>query len=220
MALLVEESGKAASAFLKPREAGGPPRRRRLGDETQGHVHDLRPGRRTVVDAIPAGLVGRRRRCRRNSSIFGRIPAPLTGGAAPTGAPEPPADKRFAAPEWRDIPVFDFLRQAYLLTSDWANDARRRGRRSIRDTRTSARFYLRQICERAVAVELRRHQPGTAAGDVRAERRESRARHADAGRGHRGRQRRPQGPPERSDARSSSASTWRRRPARSCSATN
>ncbi|CAN7224942.1 class I poly(R)-hydroxyalkanoic acid synthase [Phenylobacterium sp. LjRoot225] len=31
-------------------------------------------------------------------------------------------DKRFAAPEWQDNPVFDVIKQSYLLSSNWMNE--------------------------------------------------------------------------------------------------
>jgi polyhydroxyalkanoate synthase len=40
---------------------------------------------------------------------------PLSGDQKPRG------DKRFAAPEWTENPVFDVMRQSYLITSDWLN---------------------------------------------------------------------------------------------------
>lgn len=44
----------------------------------------------------------------------------------PGEAPEPqvaptPGDRRFSAPEWAESPVFDYLRQAYLLNADYLN---------------------------------------------------------------------------------------------------
>ena len=33
-----------------------------------------------------------------------------------------PRDKRFAAPEWSENPVFDVMRRSYLLSSTWLND--------------------------------------------------------------------------------------------------
>ena len=51
--------------------------------------------------------------------------------------------------------------------------------------------------QRARAVELRPDQSGAAPRDARVERREPRARHAHARRGHQGRRRRPQDPPVR-----------------------
>ena len=36
-------------------------------------------------------------------------------------APAPSKDKRFKDPAWSENPVFDMMRQSYLLTSDWMN---------------------------------------------------------------------------------------------------
>ena len=47
----------------------------------------------------------------------------LGGGGAPAGeksalAEKADKDRRFAAPEWRDNPLFDTIRQTYLLVSE------------------------------------------------------------------------------------------------------
>ena len=39
---------------------------------------------------------------------------------APGGQPDP-KDKRFADPEWSSNQFFDFVKQAYLLTTHWAD---------------------------------------------------------------------------------------------------
>jgi len=44
------------------------------------------------------------------------------GEAVDPIASPPKGDKRFAAPEWSDNPVFDTIKQSYLLTSEWLND--------------------------------------------------------------------------------------------------
>ena len=80
--------------------------------------------------------------------------------------------------------------------------------------RDKAQFYLRQVTGGAVALQLRRHQPGASAHDARRKRREPGAGAEDAGRGHRGRARQPAHAPGRRARASSSASTWPRRPAR------
>jgi polyhydroxyalkanoate synthase len=58
-----------------------------------------------------------------------------------------PKDRRFADSEWRSNTYFDFLKQAYLLASDWAN-------RVVQDTkgvdahmRQKAEFFLRQLID-------------------------------------------------------------------------
>jgi polyhydroxyalkanoate synthase len=44
-------------------------------------------------------------------------------GEAPAAVVEPGrGDKRFADPEWSDNPLFDVMKQSYLLTSNWLND--------------------------------------------------------------------------------------------------
>lgn len=77
----------------------------------------------------------------------------LEGGARPPGqAAEPrPAgnDKRFKDEGWSNNPIFDFVRQAYLLTSEYAQ--RSSGRVQGLDAHTQAQvaFYLRQWLDAA-----------------------------------------------------------------------
>ena len=55
------------------------------------------------------------------------------------------ADKRFSDAEWRDNPFFDFIKQAYVLTSRWADDLVNRADELEPHDRDKARFYLRQV---------------------------------------------------------------------------
>ncbi|HUZ92357.1 MAG TPA: class I poly(R)-hydroxyalkanoic acid synthase [Methylocella sp.] len=59
--------------------------------------------------------------------------------------PYQPSDKRFSAPEWRESPFFDFLRQAHAIISTWAEDLVQRSNGVDPHTRDKARFYLRQV---------------------------------------------------------------------------
>jgi polyhydroxyalkanoate synthase subunit PhaC len=59
-------------------------------------------------------------------------------------APEP-TDKRFADPEWRTNPYFDFIKQAYVLTTRWADDLVKRADELEPHTREKAGFYLKQV---------------------------------------------------------------------------
>jgi len=63
---------------------------------------------------------------------------------APLAAPDL-ADKRFSDAEWRDNPFFDFIKQAYVLTSRWADDLVNRADELKPHDRDKARFYLRQV---------------------------------------------------------------------------
>ena len=69
----------------------------------------------------------------------------MSGQAAePVVAPEP-GDARFRDPEWTENPYFDFWKQSYLVTTQWAEKAL--GETSGLDERTKQRaeYYLRQI---------------------------------------------------------------------------
>ncbi len=59
--------------------------------------------------------------------------------------PYDPLDKRFAAPEWRESPFFDFLRQTHSIVSHWAEDLVRHASDVDPHVRDKAKFYLRQI---------------------------------------------------------------------------
>src|SRR5690606_32705109 len=67
-------------------------------------------------------------------------------GTAPPGAVEPDrGDKRFLDPEWGRNAFFDFLKQAYLVTSRWAGDLAERADGLDEHTRHKASFYVKQI---------------------------------------------------------------------------
>ena len=56
-----------------------------------------------------------------------------------------PHDRRFRDPDWQKNPIFDFLKQAYLITSQWALDLVSNADGVDDHTRRKARFYVEQI---------------------------------------------------------------------------
>jgi len=62
----------------------------------------------------------------------------------PLAAPEP-SDNRFKDPEWSKDPYFDFWKQAYLLTTHWAENLLRQTEGLNDATRQKAEWHLRQI---------------------------------------------------------------------------
>ncbi len=54
-------------------------------------------------------------------------------------------DNRFRDPEWNENPFFDFCKQAYLLSVNWAEDLVRNAEGVEETTRRRAYFYLTQI---------------------------------------------------------------------------
>ena len=137
--------------------------------------------------------------------------------AAPAAEPEP-RDRRFLDPDWSENPFFDFLKQLYLVTRRWASDLVEQAEGVDEHTRHKAGFYSADR-QRALAVEFHPHQSRAVARDACLQRREPRARHAHAGRGHQGGRRRAEVRQTDHATPSSSARTSPRRRARSSSAT-
>jgi polyhydroxyalkanoate synthase len=142
LARLIEEGGKALAAYMKPREEG------KIKPELSDDMVDLV---RTVGQVSEYWLSDPARAMELQTSL-GRAYLDLWAGAVKrlAGEPAPPSiapdpkDKRFADPEWSQNQFFDFLKQAYLLSAQWAE-------RLVKDaelephTRQKAEFYIKQI---------------------------------------------------------------------------
>ncbi|TMJ37695.1 MAG: class I poly(R)-hydroxyalkanoic acid synthase [Alphaproteobacteria bacterium] len=114
---MMEEGGKALAAYLKPREEG-----RR--DDQYAEIVDVV---KTIGQVTDYWLRDPQRALELQSSL-GKAYLDLWANAVkrmageqvqPVAAPDP-KDKRFADPEWSSNQFFDFLKQAYLLTVQWA----------------------------------------------------------------------------------------------------
>jgi polyhydroxyalkanoate synthase subunit PhaC len=142
IARMMEEGGKALAAYLKPREEG------RVDEQyaevtdvvkTLGHVADywLRDPQRALEVQSSLGKA--------YLDLWGNAVKRMTGEAVTPIATPDPRDKRFSDPEWSSNQFFDFLKQAYLLTVNWAE-------RLVHDAKGidphilhKADFYVRQI---------------------------------------------------------------------------
>ena len=142
LARIVEEGGKALAAYIKPREEG------KIKNEMADDITDMV---KTVGQVAEYWLADPTRAVELQASL-GRAYLDLWAGAVKrmTGEPaEPsvkpdPKDKRFADPDWSQNQFFDFLKQAYLLTAQWA-DHLVKGAQIDEHTRQKADFYVRQI---------------------------------------------------------------------------
>jgi len=143
LARLIEESGRAVAAYLKPREQG-----RNSGElaeevtevvKTLGHVAEY-----WLVD--PQRAVELQTRLgKAYLDLWASAVKRLAGeDIAPVATPAT-SDKRFADPEWTQNQFFDFLKQAYLLTARWADNLVSDAANLDPHTRQKAEFYVRQI---------------------------------------------------------------------------
>jgi polyhydroxyalkanoate synthase len=69
----------------------------------------------------------------------------LAGEDAPPVVEPAPRDKRFQDPEWKNNQFFDFVKQAYLLTTQCANELVKNSDGLDPHTRKKAEFYVQQI---------------------------------------------------------------------------
>src|SRR5262249_53599177 len=142
IARIMEEGGKAMAAYLKPREEG------RVDDQ----YSEVADWVKTLNQVADYWLRDPQRAIELQSSL-GKAYLDLGANAVkrmagedvtPVAAPDP-RDKRFADPEWSTNQFFDFLKQAYLLTVQWANRLVREAEGLDPHTLQKAEFYVRQI---------------------------------------------------------------------------
>jgi len=143
MAQFVEEAGKATAAYLKPleqKDGGAPP--------PDGVAEIVR----TLGQVAEAWMVDPQKAMEAQSKLgatffdlWGATLKRMQGEEAPPVAKPEPRDVRFADPEWSQNPVFDFLKQAYLITSRWADTLVENAEGIDEPTRHKARFYVKQL---------------------------------------------------------------------------
>jgi polyhydroxyalkanoate synthase subunit PhaC len=143
VARMVEQGGRALAAYLKAHEG------RRAGQENTDLVTDAV---KTLSRVLQYWLADPQRALALQA-MLGKSYLDLWASAAKrlTGEPVGPVaapdarDKRFSDPEWSSNQFFDFLKQGYLLTTDWANHLVKNAEGLDPHTRQKAEFYVRQI---------------------------------------------------------------------------
>lgn len=147
LARMVEQAGKAASAWVEPREKG------EVRDHVAEPVTDMV---KTFSKLTEYWLSDPQRALEAQTQLFAGYmnvwANAITKATTPAGTeatdesvkPER-GDKRFQDPEWSKNAFFDFLKQAYLITSRWASDLVERADGLDEHTRHKASFYMKQV---------------------------------------------------------------------------
>lgn len=142
-ARFIEQGGKALAAYLKPFETGEAARSdisetitaaaMSIGKVAEYWMSD--PARlaeaQTAIATPFLHLWGQ---------TYRRLHGEKVEPVVPLGK-----DKRFAAPEWSELPLFEFLRQAHAISATWAEHLVERSADLDPRTRAKAKFYLGQI---------------------------------------------------------------------------
>ena len=143
MARFVEEAGKATAAYLKPAEE----RRGNTGlaDDVGDIVKTLGQVAEDWMRDPQKAVEAQGRLATDFMSLWvGTLQRMQGEEAQPVAVPDP-KDNRFRDPEWSENPFFDFIKQAYLLTSRWAETLVEDAEHLDEHTRHKAQFYLRQL---------------------------------------------------------------------------
>ncbi|HVY89570.1 MAG TPA: class I poly(R)-hydroxyalkanoic acid synthase [Hyphomonadaceae bacterium] len=143
LALTLQEAGKAATEYLKPRESGKPALD--FGDQLVDIV-------RTLTRVGEYWLAEPQRTLEAQNRLYAQYTGLWTNAlqrmmgltVAPIVVPDA-SDKRFTDPEWSSNLFFDFLKQFYLITARWAASLVDDAHGLDDHTRQKASFYVRQI---------------------------------------------------------------------------
>src|SRR3954463_9264512 len=143
LARAMESSGKALAALLKPPEDG------QVKDKPPAELSEMV---KTFSSVAEYWLSDQARATELQMKLgkayldlWGSSMRRLVGEEAPPAITPSPRDKRFADPEWKSNQFFDFVMQAYLLSTRWANDLVREAEGLDPHTRKKAEFYVQQI---------------------------------------------------------------------------
>ena len=143
IAKAMESSGQALAAYLKPRDDG------EARDKPPNEVNEIIKTFSTVAnywlsdDKRSAELQIKLGRA--YLDLWGSAMHRMAGEQAKPAIEPPPRDKRFADPEWKSNQFFDFVMQAYLLTTKWAHELVDNAEGLDEHTRKKADFYVQQI---------------------------------------------------------------------------
>jgi polyhydroxyalkanoate synthase len=142
VARAMESGGKALAAYLKPRESG----------ELKDQPNEVAEVVKTLTAVAEYWLSDNERSSDLQTKIakgyldlWGSTMRRMAGEEASPAISPSPRDKRFADPEWKSNQFFDFVMQAYLLTTQWAQDLVRNAEGLDAHTRKKAEFYVNQI---------------------------------------------------------------------------
>ena len=144
LARVMEQAGKAAAAWAEPREKG------EIRDTGADPMTDMVRTFSKLTEywlSDPArALEAQTRLFSGYLSVWGGAVQRIAGGEEPADAVKPePGDKRFNDPDWGRNAFFDFLKQAYLVTTRWAGDLVEHADGLDEHTRHKAGFYVKQL---------------------------------------------------------------------------
>jgi polyhydroxyalkanoate synthase len=143
IARMIEQAGKAASAWAEPREKG------QIRDSVAEPMADMVKTFSKLTEywlSDPSrALEAQTRLFAGYLDVWSNAIQRVGGEQVEDGVKPERGDKRFQDPEWGRNAFFDFLKQAYLVTSRWAGDLVEHADGLDEHTRHKASFYVKQV---------------------------------------------------------------------------
>ena len=139
MTRLVEETAKAVTAYIEPR----------LSNPAQAFASTDLTRMVNVFSKIQGAWFAQPEKfAQAQLDLWQRYmqlwTSALTGKSDPVAVPDP-KDARFKDPAWSQNQYFDFMKQAYLINSKWAEHLVEDVENVDPDTRHKAGFYMKQV---------------------------------------------------------------------------
>jgi polyhydroxyalkanoate synthase len=138
----LESLGQAASAWLAPRERG---ERAETVDPMTDMVKTLSKVTEYWISDPQRAFEAQTQLMAGYFGLWTRSMQRLGSGDEPVQTEPAVKDKRFVDEDWQKNPFFDFLRQTYILTADWAEKLVIDADGLDAHTRHKAAFYVKQI---------------------------------------------------------------------------
>ncbi|WP_262270738.1 PHA/PHB synthase family protein [Microvirga yunnanensis] len=143
MARFIEGAGKAAAAYLKPVQDGQAAPE--LSSDASEAIKSLSRVAEAWMSDPQRSFEAQSRLGTQFMSLWASTLKRAQGEPVDPVAEPEPKDNRFKDPEWSENPIFDFLKQAYLISSRWAEDLVEDAEGLDERTRHKAQFYLKQL---------------------------------------------------------------------------
>ena len=142
-AKFIEQAGKAGAAYLRPREDGAVVSL--VSDEAADMVKTIGAVAESWLKDPAKAVQAQAELSTGFINLWGEMLKSMQG-EPPRPVVEPsPRDKRFSDGDWSSNPYFSFLKQAYLLTSNWAEHMVEKAEGLDPDVKQKAEFYVKQL---------------------------------------------------------------------------
>ncbi|SHO61570.1 polyhydroxyalkanoate synthase [Pseudoxanthobacter soli DSM 19599] len=143
LARFIEEGGKAVAAYIEPREKGEA--RTRVADDIAEVMKTIGQISEYWLSDPQRAVEAQARLWSGYMDLWDQSLRRMMGERSRPAAEPDQRDRRFRDPEWSENQFFDFLKQAYLITTRWADSLVEGADGLDGHTRQKAAFYIRQI---------------------------------------------------------------------------